>query len=184
MSRCVEGVIMIEPIHIPQLTRAPGQAEVVLFQDWFSDLASLTPVQGQVKVVHHGNFLQVEGSAETIVTLVCDRCLKQYNHRLTAEASELIWLEAISEADALKGAVTEELETSDLAETLSPEGYFQPDDWLYQQLCLALSARQLCEIECPGIVVVEATVSGNAATTDYRWARLADLKQQLENGLS
>jgi uncharacterized protein len=175
---------MIEPIHLPQLTRAPDQTEVVSVQDWFSDLTSLTPVQGQVKVVHQGNFLQVEGSANTIVTLTCDRCLQQYNYRLSTEASELIWLEEITEADALKGAVTEELETSsDLVETLSPEGYFQPDDWLYQQLCLALPQRQLCDLDCPGIVV-EAIVSEDAAATDYRWARLADLKQQLENELS
>jgi uncharacterized protein len=176
----VEGLIMIEPIHLPQLTRAPDQTEVIAIQDWFADLPSLTPVKGQVKVVHNGNFLQVDGNAETIVTLTCDRCLQQYNYRLSTEASELIWLEEITEGDALKGAVTEELEEADLVETLSPEGYFQPDDWLYQQLCLALPQRQLCDLECPGIVF-ESNAPVSKPATDYRWAGLADLKRQLGN---
>jgi uncharacterized protein len=174
---------MIEPIHLPQLTRAPDQTEVISIQDWFADLPSLTPVKGQVKVVHNGNFLQVDGTAETIVTLTCDRCLQQYNHRLSAEASELIWLEEITEGDALKGAVTEELEDADLVETLPPEGYFQPDDWLYQQLCLALPQRQLCDLDCPGIVFEPSTPASEPAT-DYRWAGLAELKRQLGNELS
>jgi uncharacterized protein len=173
---------MIEPIHLPQLARASDQTEVVSIQDWFPDLPSLTPVKGQVKVVHNGNFLQVDGNAETIVTLTCDRCLQQYNYRLATEASELIWLEEITEGDALKGAVTEELEDADLVETLPPEGYFQPDDWLYQQLCLALPQRQLCDVECPGIVF-ESNAPVSEPVTDYRWAGLADLKRQLGNEL-
>ncbi len=170
---------MIEPIHLPQLTRAPDQAEVIAVQDWFADLSSLTPVKGQVKVVHNGNFLQIDGYAETIVTLTCDRCLQQYNHRLCAEASELIWIKDIPEGDAFKSSATEELEEADLVETLPPDGYFQPDDWLYQQLCLALPQRQLCNLECPGIVFESGAVSEPAP--DYRWSGLADLKRQLGN---
>jgi uncharacterized protein len=174
---------MTEPIHLPQLTRAPDQTEVISIQDWFADLPSLTPVQGQVKVVHNGNFLQVDGSAETIVTLTCDRCLQQYNYRLSTVASELIWLEEITEADAMRGAVTEDIEEVDLVESLPPEGYFQPDDWLYQQLCLALPQRQLCDLDCPGIAFKPSATMSEPAT-DYRWAKLADLKQQLGNELS
>jgi uncharacterized protein len=173
---------MTEPIHLPQLMHAPDQSETVLVRDWFSDLNSLTPVQGQVKVVHGGNFLQIEGTAETIVTLTCDRCLQQYNHRLTTEASELIWLQEVTEADVLQGAVTEYLKEADLVETLPPDGYFQHDDWLYQQLCLALPHRQLCDRACPGIAVEPGTdLDMNSSQTDYRWAKLADLKQQLGN---
>ncbi|MCG9893315.1 MAG: YceD family protein [Thermosynechococcaceae cyanobacterium MS004] len=174
---------MVEPIHLPQLLHAPGQSDVVLVQEWFADLQSLTPVQGQVKVVHHGNFLQVDGTAETIVTLTCDRCLQSYNYRLATETSELIWLSEVTESDALQGIVTEDLDLEDLVETLPPDGYFLPDDWLYQQLCLELPQRQLCDEQCPGIEI-EHPQSESASPLDYRWASLADLKQQLERGHS
>lgn len=174
---------MVEPIHLPQLLHAPGQSDVVLVQEWLADLQSLTPVQGQVKVVHHGNFLQVDGTAETIVTLTCDRCLQSYNYRLATETSELIWLSEVTESDALQGIVTEDLDLEDLVETLPPDGYFLPDDWLYQQLCLELPQRQLCDEQCPGIEI-ERPQSESASPLDYRWASLADLKQQLERGHS
>jgi uncharacterized protein len=172
---------MTEPIHLPQLVHALNQSETVLVHDWFADLESLTPIQGQVTVVHNGNFLQVDGSAETIVTLTCDRCLQQYNHRLATEASELIWLQDLTESDVLQGAVTECLEDADLVESLPPNGYFEPDDWLYQQLCLALPHRQLCDADCPGIAV---EASSHSLVLDYRWAKLASLKQRLGNELS
>lgn len=46
------------------------------------DLESLTPVRGWLSVRHGEPVLEVEGEAETIVTLCCDRCLSTYNHTL------------------------------------------------------------------------------------------------------
>ncbi len=168
---------MTEPIYLPVLLHAPNRSETVLVQEWLADLKSLTPVQGEVTVEHNGNFLQVDGRAETIVTLTCDRCLQQYNHRLVAEASELIWLQDI--ATALE-ETTECLEEADLVESLPPDGYFQPDDWVYQQLCLALPQRQLCEADCPGIAIEQ----GSMALQDDRWSKLAELRHQLGNEFS
>lgn len=168
---------MVETIHLPQLMRAPDQTETVSVQEWFEGFDSLTPVEGQVKATHNGNFLQVEGNATTIVTLTCDRCLQRYNHRLSCEASELIWIQDQAEADA-QSVGKEYLEVADLVETLLPSGYFQPDEWLYQQLCLALPQRQICSQDCSGIQV-DAVLDSEPA--DYRWAKLADLHQQIRN---
>ena len=166
---------MTEPIHLPWLLHAPNHSENVKVQEWFPDLKSLTPVQGEVTVEHNGNFIQVDGSAATIVTLTCDRCLQQYNHRLVADASELIWLR--DDTDAESESTSDCLEEADLVESLPSEGYFQPDDWLYQQLCLALPQRQLCDSNCPGIILEQ----GSPALIDDRWAKLAQLKRQLGN---
>jgi uncharacterized protein len=170
---------MMEPIFLPQLTRAPQQMEVLEVNEPLAGLEALTPVQGQMKVVHQGNYLQVEGKAETIVTLTCDRCLQQYNHRLKIKASELIWLRETTAADALADEIVTLTEEDDLVETLPPDGYFQPDDWLYQQLCLALPQRQLCDPKCSGIPVPTKLETVTDRTMDRRWAVLADLNQQL-----
>jgi uncharacterized protein len=136
-----------------------------------------------VKVVHHGNYLEVFGTAETIVTLVCDRCLQSYNHRLATQTSELIWLQEAVLDDVAEGITfTGDLEDPALTETLSPNGYFNPEDWLYQQLCLALPQRQRCDKNCPGIVV-EPTVESEKQNLDQRWSILADLKRQLQDDI-
>jgi uncharacterized protein len=83
----------MEAIYIPQLAKAPEQTEYIQVKEYFSALETLTPIQGNLRVVHRGNYLEVSAHAETIVTLSCDRCLQQYNHRLSIDPVELIWLE-------------------------------------------------------------------------------------------
>ena len=46
---------------------------------YLNDLPSLTPVRGTIQAEHRGNVLAVHGSLQTIVTLICDRCLSQFN---------------------------------------------------------------------------------------------------------
>jgi uncharacterized protein len=168
----------MEPIFLSQLARAYQQTEVIPVKTFLPDLDTLTPIQGEMKVVHHGNYLQVEGKAETIVTLICDRCLQQYNHRLCTQTSELIWLRETTEMDAFEEILAEALEDPALVETLPPEGFFQPDDWLYQQLCLELPQRQLCDEACPGISI-KKSLSEDSSPVDQRWSALANLKYQL-----
>lgn len=168
---------MMRAIYIPELRQAPDQTRVLEVKEYLPDLESLTPVQGAMKVSHCGNYIEVEAQVETIVTLTCNRCLQQYNHRLKADTKELIWLQdELPEAD--QPGVEIEVPLEDLVETLPPKGYFQPADWLYQQLCLALPARQLCDRNCPGI---DTSNVEDQSLVDSRWSALEILKQQLSN---
>ena len=56
------------------------------------ELDSLTPVRGQLLAVHRGNVLELDGEANTIVTICCDRCLQQFNHPLSFQTREVLWL--------------------------------------------------------------------------------------------
>ncbi|HEY9300643.1 MAG TPA: YceD family protein [Phormidium sp.] len=170
----------MEAIYIPRLTKAPEHTEVIEVDEFLPELETLTPVRGKIKVVHKGNYLDVSGQAETIVTLTCHRCLQQYNHRLVMKTSEMIWLdEAANQPD--EGALERETALEDLVESLPPNGYFYADDWLYQQMCLAIPQRQLCDKKCQGIKLED---SSNTAvrTIDSRWATLESLKERLNNG--
>ncbi|MBD2096942.1 DUF177 domain-containing protein [Trichocoleus sp. FACHB-591] len=165
----------MDAIYIPQLTRAPEQTEVLEFKEFLPDLETLTPVQGQLKVTHRGNYLEVSVQAETIITLACHRCLQNYNHRLDVDASELIWLdESAGDADAI--ILGREVGLEDLVESLSPQGNFDAAKWLYEQLCLAIPQRQLCDPACTGIKLSDSLSSSG---TDSRWASLEALRKQL-----
>ncbi|MDY6782727.1 MAG: YceD family protein [Cyanobacteriota bacterium] len=166
----------MDAISIPQLLRFPQRTETVEFQEFIPDLETLTPVRGQLSVAHHKTYLEIEVKAETIVTLCCDRCLQHYNHRLLLQTSELIWLEDSDPNSSL--LLEREVALEDLSETLSPYGYFQPDAWLYEQLCLALPVKQLCGTECSGI---SSEDSSNEPDIDRRWASLEVLKERLES---
>lgn len=166
----------MDPIYIPRLTKLPEHTEVVDFKEFLPNLPTLTPVQGQLKVSHKGNYLEVTAKADAIATLTCHRCLQQYNHRLVINVSELIWLDDTADSSSLP--LERELLPEDLIETLSPEGYFDATAWLYEQFCLEIPQRQLCDTECVGVSIAEPADS-TAPSPDRRWAALEALKRQL-----
>jgi len=168
----------MEAIYIPHLTTAPQKTRVIEVDECLPDLETLTPVRGQVRVQHGGNYLEVSAQVETIVTLTCHRCLQQYNHRLKVETSEIIWLDP--EAGKEETAIELEVPFEDLVETLMPTGHFDPSEWLYQQLCLALPQRQLCDNFCQGIQLSPQSETSERPS-DRRWASLESLKNHLSN---
>lgn len=161
-------------IHIPNLLKQPGKTQVVEVREHLEDLETLTPVRGEVRITHQGTYLEVRGQAEAIITLTCHRCLQNYNHRLEVSPQELIWLRETP--DPADYPLEREVIVEDLVESLPPQGDFYPQDWLYQQLCLALPQQQLCQADCGGIPV-ESEAKG--ATVDRRWAALAQLRASL-----
>ncbi len=168
----------METIYIPRLTTAPQRTEVIDFSEPIPGLETLTPVQGKLQVSHQGNYLDISATAETIITLTCHRCLQQYNYRLQIAPHELIWLkEGTDQSDLL--LLDQDIDPDDLVETLPPKGYFDPTTWLYEQLCLEIPQKQLCDQNCSGIELAEST--SVQPRVDRRWASLESLKNQLSD---
>ncbi|MFG6105131.1 YceD family protein [Leptothoe sp. EHU-05/26/07-4] len=168
----------MQRIYIPHLIKDPSKTRTIEVDDYLSDLETLTPVKGRIQIQHRGNFLEVSAQAETIATLTCHRCLQNYNARIQVDTSEFIWLQELQPE-----SYAEEVEVSldDLVETLPPQGHFEPAKWLYEQLCLAMPQRQLCDQSCEGIPNPVASSDDASAETDQRWAALSALKQQLSD---
>jgi uncharacterized protein len=166
----------MEPIYIPNIAKAAEGTQSISIDQCLSQLDTLTPVRGQIIVRHKGNFLEVSGKAETIITLACDRCLQQYNHKLAIKTSEIIWLDpAVNAPDP--GPLERETPMEDLVEKLDPQGYFEPDTWIYEQLCLAIPHRKLCDSQCAGVEL--GTKAKLETPVDRRWQALEALKSQL-----
>lgn len=169
------------PIPIPQIARSPDHTVRWTVKEFLADLPTLTPVQGWVQVTHCHTYLEVSTQAEAIITLTCDRCLQQYNYRLVASTSELIWLDEAAERVANTLPAELEVAPEDLVESLSPHGMFDPVGWLYEQMCLALPLRQLCDATCPGILPEDNRAPELSTAIDRRWAALESLKNQLSS---
>ncbi|MEM9007252.1 MAG: YceD family protein [Cyanobacteria bacterium P01_F01_bin.86] len=165
-------------IYIPHLLNATDRTRTLFFETSFKELATLTPVRAEISVRHGTTFLEVRGTAQTIVTLTCDRCLQHYNHRLSVDAKEIIWLEEhLNSAD--DDLIEQEISPEDLVESLSLYGYFDPETWIYEQVCLALPQRQICDTNCQGIVPKIQAARSETDLIDHRWSALVALKQQL-----
>ena len=166
----------MEAIYIPQLLKMPGRKEEIKISDFIPGLNTLTPVRGFLLVTHGGNFLEVYLQAETIVTLTCDRCLQEYNHRLKVETKEIIWLEYNLELDQ-NIPLEREISLEDLSETLPLDGHFDTETWVYEQLSLVMPMRQLCGKNCQAPQTKEEETK---TIIDSRWASLASLKSMMK----
>ncbi len=165
----------MDAIYIPHLAHRTDKTVAIEFEQNIKGLESLTPVQGRVTVIHGGNFLTVQAQAHTIVTLTCDRCLQQYNHRLSCDADEIIWLKD-SELILDQLPLNQDLELDEMVENLPEDGHFDVEGWVYEQLCLALPQRKLCDTACQGIDLPPRPLED---AFDRRWAALMALKNQL-----
>lgn len=165
----------MEKIYIPRLLKMPEQKEEIKLNHQISGLNSLTPVRGIFQVAHRGNFLELQLQADTILTLTCDRCLQTFNHRLKVDTSEIILLK-VEEAD-LNYPLEREIITEDLSETLPPDGELIVDEWIYEQLSLAMPLRNLCGNDCqpPAIEKKE-----DNTIKDNRWSGLSSLKSLIK----
>ena len=163
----------MEKIFIPQIARAIDATESFEFKELIAGLETLTPVQGVITIRHLGSFLEVAAQAHTIMTLTCDRTLVQFNYRLAIDTSEMIWLaEPLPESDYPK---EREIETGDLVESLSPNGYFDPEAWLYEQLTLAIPYPKIAP-DAPALDFVDQEPDSESVTVDKRWQIFSSLQ--------
>ncbi|MGL5034337.1 MAG: YceD family protein [Microcystaceae cyanobacterium] len=163
----------MQSLYIPHLLQQPQRTQVLHLDCEVPGLETLTPIRGEMKVRHGGTFLEVGVQAETIVTMICDRCAQQYNDRLALSTSELIWLDKDTEEVQPQ---EREVAWEDLSESLPSDGHFSVETWLYEQFTLALPLRRLCGKDCqpPQVKDLDSENSG-----DRRWSALEILKQQL-----
>ncbi|WP_267383660.1 YceD family protein [Cyanobacterium sp. uoEpiScrs1] len=161
----------MQSLYIPHLLQRAEKTQTILIDDFIPGLDTLTPFRGTLSIRHGGTFLDVKVKGETIVTLICDRCVQQYNHRIIINTSEIIWLDKNL---SLSGIPQErEVSLEDLSETLSPDGHLDLETWLYEQLSLAMPLRRLCGKECRQPV---SNYDQNTLPIDNRWASLESLK--------
>lgn len=168
---------MAYTVSIPRLTKLPASQETLEFKEIFPDLQTLTPVNAKVQVTHKGNYLEVIGQADGIITLTCDRCLTQYNHRLSIDTTELVWFNeggGLTEMDELP--IDKDLDLENMVETVPEDGDFDVSNWVYEQLALDFPYKKLCDADCSGIQIHEENKQPEG---DRRWAGLESLKGQL-----
>jgi uncharacterized protein len=169
----------MDTVYIPHLLQRPEKTLTIDVDTHLPDLDTLTPVRGEVMVTHQKTYLQLKGKAETIVTLTCHRCLQNYNYRVSIAPEELIWLQP--DPDPATLPLEREVSIDDLVETLPPTGHFDPVTWLYEQICLALPQRQICDSNCPGIDILPTSPPETTTKlVDHRWSVLSQLQQQLK----
>ena len=160
----------LRPLPIPELRALPEGKHWQVDQP-IADLSSLTPVRGDLRIVHHGTAIEVSATVDTIVTLTCARCLHDFNAPIHADVREL--LEFSGEPSRHPEGSAEAL-ADDQDERIDPRGNFDPERWLFEHLSLRLPLVNRCGDDCPG----PPCWSSSPTEADPRWAALRSLSPQ------
>lgn len=137
------------------------------------DLESLEPVSGWLQVWHEGAQLRVRGQANTRVERPCDRCLRPVAIPLAADVEEWIGLEGVGAGGDEVSEIVIDGGTELPLDTLDPQGSFDPERWLFEQLSLVQPLRCLCRDDCRGLL----PDSGSPEPIDPRWRALKGLRR-------
>lgn len=157
----------LRPIAIQDLLAQTEPCQWTFTQP-IAGLDTLVPVHGVIELVVQGPLLRLGARAQTKVLLCCDRCLQSYEHPLRVRVSERIAL-GISSADLSEAL---DYDAEGVSEQLDPSGSFDPEQWIYEQLCLQLPLVNRCGPQCPG----PACWQSQQPVLDPRWAALRQLK--------
>lgn len=165
----------MKKIYIPHVLQFSQKTQTIILDNFITELVTLTPFRGVMMIRHGGTFLEISIEGETIINLICDRCLQQYNYRLNLKTFENIWLNKSSNSHQ-KFIQEKELIVEDFSETLSSEGYFDPKVWMYEQLSLSVPLRKLCSNDCQ--IPVSIDKKSSISINNY-WKGLENFKKKL-----
>jgi len=156
------------PVAIAELLAASEPVRHWTFEQPIAAIKTATPVKGWLQLRLEGPLLQVEAEATTCIELCCDRCLQPFLQPLQVRAVERIGI-GTSAAD-LQEALA--FDADGIIDQLDPQGSFDPEQWIYEQLSLQLPLVNRCGARCPG----PASWGSSEPPGDPRWAALKRLQ--------
>ena len=109
------------------------------------DVAFDAPVIGIVEAERTVRTLQLRGRVDTAVSLVCGRCLAEYQQRLSVSLREEFLLEPVSER--ARG----ELQPDDFVMSVGPDQVLDASEVIRQHLVLATPMGPVCRADCAGL---------------------------------
>ena len=160
------------------ILRTPGASLPFQFEldlsglDFYGEKPFAHPVRVGGTVRNMAGALSLEGTAETTLELVCDRCLKPFARELALPVSTLL-------AEELEDEENDEI-------VLLEDGAVDLDEVFTTALVLSMDAKHLCSEDCRGLCPtcgadLNEGPCGCRKEPDPRFAALAQLLDKEEN---
>ena len=157
-----------EILHVPGAS-LPFESQLDLSDlDFYGERPFAHPIVIHGTVRNMAGALMLEGSADTTLELVCDRCLKPFRQELRLPVSTLL-------AETLEDEENDEI-------VLLEDGAVDLDEVFTTALVLSMDSKHVCDQDCKGLC---ATCGANLNEESCRCRkevdpRLAKLAQLLE----
>lgn len=129
--------VLIEDIEIE-----PDKTLHYSFDDYIKELNC--SVKANLDLKSLGDYIQVTGHVKGKIKLICDRCLKEYEHQLNINIEETFAKNSLQDEYGQEF----ELKSGQFVTDLNGEKEIDIYDLLYQSVILALPNKKVCGINC------------------------------------
>jgi uncharacterized protein len=142
-------------INISELQNTPDQQLEISFSEKIAELDNDAPVQAQLTLKATSVGINIVGHASSDLTLVCDRCLKNYIYHIETDFNEDFVYDNIVPNDKKEF----ELKEGQFAQELDGKDEIDITDFLYQTIVLEMPIQKLCAEDCEGSEVYKKVIS-------------------------
>ena len=130
-------------LNLREILHQPGASVLFAFQmdlsdlDFYGECPAQAPIQVSGAVRNTAGALELQGTAETPLSLRCDRCLKSFRQEMKVPVSCLL-------AERLEDEENDEI-------VLLDNGEADLDELFTTALVLAMDTKHLCSEDCKGL---------------------------------
>ena len=129
-------------ILIEDIEKEPNKTLFYEFDEFMEEFGA--DISADLELRSLGQFIEVKGSAQGKLKLVCDRCLEEFDYDLDIEIEETFAKHALQDEYSQEF----ELQRGQFIIDLNGEKEIDIYDLLYQSVTLALPNKKVCGINC------------------------------------
>ena len=159
-------------IKIADVENASGETLKISFEKAFDEIKSEAPIRANFEIKSLGEFIEVTGSVNGEVILVCDLCLNEFKYKLDFEIEELFAKKTVIEEYPQDIELKEGQFITDLNGSEDIDIY----DLLYQSVILDFPNKKVCGINCKGGDIFIRDENSPQAEIDPRMSVFKDIK--------
>ena len=129
-------------ILIEDIEKEPNQTMFYEFNEYMEEFGA--EIFADLEIKSLGQFIEISGSVEGKLKLICDRCLHEYDYDLQIDIDETLAKYSLQDEYSSEF----ELQRGQFIEDLNGEKEIDIYDLLYQSVILALPNKKVCGINC------------------------------------
>ena len=129
-------------IRIEDIEKEPNKTLFYEFNEFMEEFG--TDIYADLELKSLGQFIEIKGSIEGKLKLICDRCLNEYEYDLDIEIEETFAKQSLQDEYSQEFELTRGQFITDLNGEKEIDIY----DLLYQSVILALPNKKVCGINC------------------------------------
>ena len=129
-------------ILIEDIEKEPNKTLFYEFNEFMEEFG--TEISADLELKSLGQFVEVSGSAQGKLKLICDRCLHEFDYDLDIDIEETFAKHSLQDEYSSEF----ELQRGQFVTDLNGEKEIDIYDLLYQSVILALPNKKVCGINC------------------------------------